>query len=138
MNSSATEKIDSNTARQLAQKANIMRQITRLLLLALITSISLWTLLLAPPPTANPITIWLIQVVPLALFLPGIFKGNPRVHIWLCFVITVYFCSGVIHSMSPLYPWMGISQSLFTAALFSTAMMYVRWNGLARKAGNEG
>ncbi len=118
---------------KLLRYARLSRQSTRLLLLALILSISLWTLWIAPPPTANPITIWLIQVLPLACFIPGIFRGNPRTHVWLCFIILVYFCGGVIYAMSPLYMAMGLSQSLLTAALFISAMMYVRWNGKAQK-----
>ncbi len=117
----------------LTSRARLMQQSTRVLLLALIVSISCWTLWISPPPTANPVTIWLIQALPLACFIPGIFLGKPRTHIWLCFVILVYFCGGVIYAMSPLHMVMGITQSLLTAALFSTAMMYVRWNGQAQR-----
>ncbi|MCW8885015.1 MAG: DUF2069 domain-containing protein [Motiliproteus sp.] len=135
MKTLSSENLSPADAQSLADKARLMRQVTRLFLVALIAFLSLWTLWIAPPPTANPITIWLIQTVPLALFIPGIFTGNPRVHIWLCFMILVYFCGGVIYAMSPINGWLGLCQALLTAGLFAAAMMYVRWNGKAIKAG---
>ena len=116
-----------------ASRAQLMLQFTRVLLLALIISITAWTLWFPPTPFANPITIWLIQVLPLACFLPGIFKGKPRTSVWLCFVILIYFCSGVTTAMSPNYGLVGLTQCLLTMSLFASAMMYVRWNGKSHR-----
>ena len=117
----------------LAQRAQVMLQLTRFLLLALIAVITAWTLWIAPSSSGNAVTIWLIQALPLACFIPGIFLAKPRTHIWLCFVILVYFCSGVMLATSFSHSGLGLLQSFLSAALFSTAMMYVRWNGQATK-----
>ncbi|OMH25887.1 DUF2069 domain-containing protein [Motiliproteus sp. MSK22-1] len=116
-----------------ASRAQLMLQLSRLLLLTLIASITAWTLWFPPTAIENPVTIWLFQTLPLACFLPGIFRGKPRTHIWLCFFVLVYFCSGVSQATSPYYGTIGLIQSLLTMALFSSAMMYVRWNGKSRK-----
>ncbi len=117
-----------------ARKAKIALLLTQILLIVLIGFISAWTLAISPPPTANPITITLIQVIPLALFLPGVLMGKQRTCVWLCFVILVYFCSGVIWSMSPVQMIFGVGESVLTILLFTTAMLYVRWYGKDLKA----
>jgi uncharacterized membrane protein len=99
---------------------------TRLLLLALILYFSLGTLWLAPPAKANPWVIWLVQTAPLLCFVPGILSGRPRTHAWLCFVILLYFTTGVTTAMGG-YPLQGGLLALLTTALFTSAMLFSRW-----------
>lgn len=119
---------------EFTHKAKVALLMTQILLIVLIGFISAWTLAISPPPQANPITITLFQVVPLALFLPGVLMGSQRTCVWLCFVILVYFCSGVIWAMSPVQMIFGLGESLLTVALFTSAMLYVRWYGKDQKA----
>lgn len=101
--------------------------LTRLSLLGLIVLFSLWTFWISPPKGAHPLSIWVFQVTPLACFLPGVFQGKPRVHIWLCFVILLYFCGGVIAAMTPGLRGYGLIQGGLALALFTSAMFYARW-----------
>lgn len=118
------------------RKAEIALALTKILLLVLIIFISGWTLWISPMPLAKGLTIALIQVLPLILFLPGILKGRQRTAVWLCFVILVYFCGGVIWTTStePMVWWLGFGQGVMSLLLFATAMLFVRWHGKARKA----
>lgn len=122
------------SAATLSQRAKIALLLTKILLIGLIAFISVWTLIISPPPTANALNITLFQVVPLALFLPGVLTGKPRTCVWLCFVILVYFCGGVIWAMSPVQRVFGVGEAVLTLTLFTTSMMYIRWNGKAQKA----
>jgi uncharacterized membrane protein len=124
------------TAAQLTQRIRLSALASRSQLLGLIALFGLSTLWLSPPGEANPLVIWLVQTLPLLAFVPSILKSHPRPYIWLCFVILLYFCAGVIYAVdgSPL----GMMQTLLSAGLFCTAMMYARWksllNGVERDA----
>lgn len=115
---------------QLQQRVNTSAQVTRASLLGLIALLTAWMLWISPPVLANPITIWLVLTLPLIAFVPAIFGGRARPHIWLCFVILVYFCSGVIHAMSDKFMLLGLAKTLLTVVLFCSAMMYARWKSI--------
>ena len=84
---------------------------------------------------------WIIDVLyvlPLALFLPFLKAQAPKRYAWLCFVILVYFCEGVLDAFSwpateSLY---GFATVTLTSEIFIAAMMATRWAGqhLARSA----
>jgi len=117
------------TRATLQLKVRLSGWVTRAALLGLMALISFWLLWLVPPGQANPITILMIHLLPLALFIPSVFRGKPRPHAWLCFLILVYFCEGVIyaganHSQVQL---LGILQAVLTMLLFTSAMLFARW-----------
>jgi uncharacterized membrane protein len=69
----------------------------------------------------------LVQVLPLALFIPGMVAKHYRTYSWLCFVVLFYFIVGVTNVMSPLadiYSWIMLVASVL---LFNAAMMTSRW-----------
>lgn len=70
---------------------------------------------------------WLLQSIPLLIFVPGIIKRHFRTYSWMCFVILIYF----IHyadklSTDPgsIINWLAIA---LTVVLFNGAMMTSRW-----------
>lgn len=70
---------------------------------------------------------WLLQSIPLLIFVPGIIKRHFRTYSWMCFVILIYF----IHyadklSTDPgsIINWLAIT---LTVVLFNGAMMTSRW-----------
>lgn len=76
-------------------------------------------------------TIDLLYVVPIALFLPFLKPGTPKRYAWLCFVILVYFCEGVLDAFTwpateSLY---GFGTILLTSEIFLASMMATRWAG---------
>lgn len=122
--------MSETNAGALAKKANLSHQLTLVFLIATLVLFALWYLVIQPPVSASPWLIALFHIVPLALFLPGIIRRNPRTYVWLCFFILLYFCEGVLSAflLPTAQGWLGLTQSLLITALFITAMYAARWN----------
>jgi len=74
-----------------------------------------------------PWIVWLGKLLPLMIFVPGIWRDNPRSYIWLCFVSLLYFISlveRVFAQPDDLLSFVGLAAVVM---LFCSAMMYVRW-----------
>lgn len=83
-----------------------------------------------------PPVIWALRILPLAVFLPGLFRDRVRTYIWLCFVILLYFLTVVLRLFyDPADPvaWVAMA-SIVTA--FVAAMLYARWRSQELR-GNE-
>ena len=74
-----------------------------------------------------PWFIWVVKVLPLLLFLPGMRKDNLRSYIWLCFVCLGYFMILVQRIFAQPDSLLVISGLVAVVLLFIAAMMYVRW-----------
>lgn len=114
---------------ELGRKAAFSYQLTLTSFTALALYYCAWYLWLAPAQSTHPWVIWLIHLVPLAAFAPVIIKGSPRGSIWLCFVLMFYFLEAVLAAWNPQLRWLGIIAALLIALLFSSAMMFARWQG---------
>lgn len=71
--------------------------------------------------------IWAVKIIPLLLFLPGMLRDNLRSYIWLCFVSLGYFLvlvQRIFAQPGDIGVWLGLAA---VAALFTAAMLYVRW-----------
>jgi uncharacterized membrane protein len=80
------------------------------------------------------LTIYLIRILPLAIFAGAVFKVSLRGLAWLCFVCLGYFISAVTESMSPLAIWINYLELALIVILFCSAMIYIRWQSQAWKA----
>lgn len=111
----------------LQRKADISYKLTLGSLIALLLLFTAWFLLLNPP--AHPWTILGLHFIPLVPFLPGILRKNPRTFVWLCFVILLYFCQGVMNAFALplLLGKLGLTETLLTVVLFCSAMMAARY-----------
>ena len=77
---------------------------------------------------------WMLDLayaIPLLLFLPFIKPALPKRYAWLCFVILVYFCEGVLEAFTwpakeSLY---GFATVALTSEIFIASMMATRWAG---------
>ena len=108
--------IERSTASAMARRAVI----GSLLLLLVAQGLDSWVRQ-APP------VIWGLRILPLAIFLPGLFCDRVRTFIWLCFVILLYFLTVVLRLFyNPADPvaWVAMA-SIVTC--FITAMLYARW-----------
>ncbi|WP_339897044.1 DUF2069 domain-containing protein [uncultured Gilvimarinus sp.] len=76
----------------------------------------------------------LVQCVPLALFIPGIWIGHHRTYSWLCFVILFYFTAFVVEAMSPFGNLVDYLATALSVILFLAAMMSSRWRQHSRLA----
>jgi len=111
---------------QLKLKIALITSLFSYITLLLVIAINQWV---QPDGT---IKYWILQSVPLLIFIPGIFfpkyvQRPFRTYSWMCFVILIYF----IHyadklSTDPgsIINWIAISLTLL---LFNSAMMTSRW-----------
>lgn len=74
-----------------------------------------------------PWFIWMLKLLPLLLFLPGMLRDNLRSYIWLCFVCLGYFLMLVQRIFAQPDNLLVISGLVAVVLLFIAAMLYVRW-----------
>lgn len=75
---------------------------------------------------ANPV-VWSVQALPLAAFVPGMLARKPRIFIWLCFLLLVYFAVAVLSVFAHprgFYSW---AELLLISLLYVASMLYARW-----------
>lgn len=69
--------------------------------------------------------------IPLLLFLPFLAPTRPKRYAWLCFVVLVYFCGGVLTAFT--WPAEGSVSGMIVMALtteiFIASMFATRWSG---------
>ena len=75
----------------------------------------------------TPTLIWIMRVLPLLIFLPGIFADNLRTYIWVCFVSLLYFVTLVLRLFADPFNIVAILGMISVVTLFIAAMLYVRW-----------
>jgi uncharacterized membrane protein len=68
---------------------------------------------------------WLVQVIPLLLFILPLLKSGLRAYQWLCFVILLYFLMGIQYLFSPIKQMSGIAITFFSVLLFCSNIFYI-------------
>lgn len=74
-----------------------------------------------------PWFIWVLKLLPLLMFFPGMKRDNLRSYIWLCFVCLGYFVVLVQRVFAQPDNLLVISGLVSVVILFTAAMLYVRW-----------
>jgi uncharacterized membrane protein len=69
---------------------------------------------------------WLIQILPLLLFLPGLRRGYLRGYFWLSFLVMLYFCHAVLVAFDPARRWLGLIDIALCSGLFIFLACYIR------------
>lgn len=75
---------------------------------------------------SQPPVIYLIVLLPLVMFAPGVFMNNMRSLIWMGFVLLLYFASAVFGVTKPEPSMLDIAELTLTIILFCGAMLYTR------------
>ncbi len=88
--------------------------------------------------TGAPWFIWLVKLLPLLLFLPGMLRDNLRSFIWVCFVCLGYFLVLVQRVFAQPDSLLVISGLVAVVVLFIAAMLYVRWRARELRAAHAG
>jgi len=101
--------------------------ITRITFIALLVFYTLRFNWWAPASSDHPWVIWLIYMLPLIGFTPAVLRGKARPHAWLCFVLLIYFLGAVLTAIQPKLAMLGWIESLLLVVLFSSAMLFARW-----------
>ena len=114
-------------------KARLGRMLTLFSYFGLMAWFTLWHIFLIPVPTANPWVILLIHMIPLLAFAKVIYTGSPRGHAWFCFVLLLPFIQAVLAAANPNTQLYGWGYALLVGVLFSSAMMYARWQARYNK-----
>lgn len=102
-------------------KLSISRFLTRssYALLLVIIALNLWT-------QNAPWVIFLLYLVPLLIFLPGMIADTIRNLIWMGFALLMYFAILVYKLSVPEPRALDISELVLTTVLFSASMIYAR------------
>jgi uncharacterized membrane protein len=102
-------------------KLSIGRRLTQgsFWLLIAVLSIHLWM-------QSAPAIIYVISLLPLMIFIPGILADRLRTLIWLGFVLLLYFYNGVQNMAVPEPQTMDIVELVLTIVLFCASMVYAR------------
>lgn len=85
-----------------------------------------------------PWPVWLIRILPLVLFMPGVARDNLRAVIWLCFVLLFYFISAVELVFAQPSDPVAVVGIVAVVALFVVATLYIRFRGRELKAAAAG
>ncbi len=70
---------------------------------------------------------WLVRLLPLVMFLPGMLRDHLRSFIWVCFVSLGYFTVLVERLFALPGDPIGVMQMVSVVTLFIAGMLYVRW-----------
>ncbi len=74
-----------------------------------------------------PLLIWLVRLLPLLIFVPGMRADRLRSYIWLCFVCLLYFMALVLRLFADPTSMVSIVGMVSVVTLFVSSMLYVRW-----------
>jgi uncharacterized membrane protein len=84
-----------------------------------------------------PLLVWVIRVLPLLVFVPGMWRDKLRSYIWVCFVCLLYFLTLVERLfIAPTNP-VAILAMTSVVTLFVASMLYVRWRARELKQENS-
>ena len=74
---------------------------------------------------ATPI-IWLLQTLPLLLFIKAVHRGNASQFIYFSLVVLLYFMHGVLVAFDPARLVLGLAEVTLSIALFCSLMLYLK------------
>lgn len=75
--------------------------------------------------------LWLLQCLPLVMFLPALVRGRLRAFQWLGFLILVYFVNGVLRAFTPGTALPGALEITLTVLVFGASVTYA--HGISRR-----
>lgn len=79
----------------------------------------------------------IVVLIPLLIFLPGLYSANYRSLAMLCFVCLLYFTAIVTNLYEPDRTAFGVVALFAVVSLFVAAMMYSRWLRASTAAGTQ-
>ncbi len=119
------------------KKAQISGAVMKISYVALIAALSLSTWVWVQEGRQPSIAIWVIRILPLAVFAYSVFKHQLKGLAWLCFVTLGYFVMAVTQSMSPRALMINHVELVLIVLLFCSATLFIRWHARLLKATAE-
>ena len=111
----------------LEPRVRLSRVAALMCFLGLVALLCIYYLVFADLHGARPWVILSIELVPLLVLLPGMLMGSARGHSWTCFVVNLYFIKGALAAYDPSRMVFGVLEMLASLAVFTSALLYVRW-----------
>lgn len=118
---------------QVQQHAQQAQRVTLALLFVLIAAISLDHFFLRE---ISHWQVWLLQSTLLCVNIPGLLKLKARSGIWLCFLLMFYFLLYIDRCAEPLHRGIYIFISLLVLSLFTSTMLFARWQAQTERVAN--
>lgn len=109
-------------ARQIAPRVAAARAVTLAGLTLLLGAITARMLSSGTPPL-----MLVPALLPLLIFVPGTWRGNPRSVALLCFVCLLYFCVLTVRLFAPDRTLFDLIAMVAVVTLFVAAMLFTRW-----------
>ena len=72
------------------------------------------------------VALWLLQIIPLLVFIPALLRETHRTYSWLCFVALMYFAA-IIPLLMSRWLWSDWLITVLVSVMFIAAMMTSRW-----------
>ncbi len=121
-----------------SRSADIVRKATLVTLALLLLTLALGTLAMPRGERVPyPLVFLAIISLPLLILVPGLWRGSWKTYAWLGFVSMLYFAQAVIVLFSPQLRALDILQLVFSTALFTGALLFIRWHARANRAAAE-
>lgn len=84
------------------------------------------SLMILEKPSPATLVIWLVQILPLAIFMPSLHLGRLRSFAWVSFVILLYFMHGVLVAFNPERLISGLIEVALCGIVFCALIFYIR------------
>lgn len=123
-----------NTTATPNNQAAVVRYTTLASYYALILFFGLVSLQALDSIRFSTLFIWLLQVLPLLPFAPGLHRNNQRVYLWLSLLVLLYFMHGVQVAFDPARTLGGIIEAALCVILFTCLVSAIR---VARQAAQD-
>jgi uncharacterized membrane protein len=107
------------TASQVKKLAGRMVLVCTVLLLCLILASNFFS------NAFNPI-ILIVQLIPIAMTIPGQLQGSSRAMQWLCFVDLFFLVQGILLCFTPGRMLFGLLETFICLILFFSAIVFIR------------
>lgn len=114
-------------AEAMNEKLRVLKKIVLICVAAMMLLLS-YNTLVSPPieKLPNP-TMWIIQLLPFIILVPGLIRGGHRSYALLCFVVMIYFMAAVINAFTPGYTWPPYVEIALIVVIFVAALLYARY-----------
>jgi uncharacterized membrane protein len=123
----------AQSSARLQHLAHLARRATLIAYGLLLAAIAVNRLTIALGGWRNDAIIWLVQSLPLLIFLPGLWRGTLTSYVWLCFVLLIYFAAAVTQLFLPHWRLLDTIHLALVVALFSFSLLFIRWRGRANR-----
>lgn len=115
-----------NTTATTAQPPSIVQLTTLALYYCLIAFFGFVSLQALDSVRFTTLVIWVLQILPLLPFAPGLHRRNKRICLWLSLLVLLYFIHGVQVAFDPARQLQGIIEAVLCLLLFSSLMWTIR------------